>query len=53
MIFPDMYDNNEYSYILCSRCFRKTHYALNTSRYICDVHGPVIVSEIIPVGVRP
>lgn len=44
---PDMCDE-ETSPVLCPDCLRRTHYALNTARYVCPVHGPVITDEALP-----
>lgn len=45
--WPDV-PNNEPSVVACPECKRLTHYALNTDRYVCPVHGPVVTSEILP-----
>lgn len=46
IIGPDLVDK-EPSKVLCPQCFRRTHYALNTDRYVCPFHGPVVTSEVV------
>jgi hypothetical protein len=46
-LWPDMTDK-EPSVVACPECLRLTHYALNTNRYVCPIHGPVVDDEFLP-----
>jgi hypothetical protein len=45
--WPDILDR-DVSVIACPECRRLTYYAMNTDRYVCPEHGPVVVSEALP-----
>lgn len=44
---PDVVDEFP-SKVACPECHRLTYYALNTDRYVCPAHGPVVTAEVLP-----
>lgn len=51
LTWPDLVDR-EFSVIACPRCLaegaaQRTKYAMNTDRYVCLIHGPVVTGEFL------
>ncbi len=49
---PDICDDHP-SVIVCPPCLdagsvQRTFYALNTDRYVCPVHGPILTAAMVP-----
>jgi hypothetical protein len=38
--------------ILCPQCLRQTNWAMNTDRYVCRDHGPVLTGEALHVALN-
>lgn len=52
LTWPDLCDFRKRTPALCPDCLRSSRaeplaYALNTDRYVCPLHGPVLAGEAI------
>ena len=44
--WPD-YPAEKPTRVLCRECYRRLHYAANTNRFVCPLHGPVLTDEML------